>query len=179
MKFCTNCGKQIDDNAIFCPHCGTRTNGDSASYTDNGGFGGFGGFNPYGPFSSPYHTYPVYDQRESKLISVISFLSWQIGLILWIVFRSSRPGKARSAAKGLCAGISVSLPILGGVLWMIWRDDENMRDYARLAGICAIIGAAVYALLIGALVLIGVADILAEGGAVGGDMAAFILRYFK
>ena len=22
--FCTNCGKQIDDGAMFCPECGTR-----------------------------------------------------------------------------------------------------------------------------------------------------------
>ena len=23
--FCRNCGKQIDDNAVFCPHCGCQT----------------------------------------------------------------------------------------------------------------------------------------------------------
>lgn len=26
MKFCTKCGKGIDDQAAFCPHCGTASN---------------------------------------------------------------------------------------------------------------------------------------------------------
>lgn len=25
MKFCTHCGSQLDDNAVFCPHCGCPT----------------------------------------------------------------------------------------------------------------------------------------------------------
>ncbi|MCW3995921.1 MAG: zinc-ribbon domain-containing protein [Candidatus Bathyarchaeota archaeon] len=25
MVFCSNCGSKIDDEAYFCPHCGTRT----------------------------------------------------------------------------------------------------------------------------------------------------------
>ncbi len=168
MKFCSNCGKQIDDNAIFCSHCGTRVNGDSASY---------GGFNPYEPFS-PYNSYPVYDQRENILISIISFISLQIGLILWIIFKRTRPGLSRSAAKGLCASCSLGLPLLGGVLWMIWRGDEEMRGFSKIAGISAIIGVITYAVLIASVLLLGVTEILPESGAVGGDMLAFILGYF-
>lgn len=25
--FCKNCGRQIDDNAVICPHCGTSVSG--------------------------------------------------------------------------------------------------------------------------------------------------------
>lgn len=25
MKFCANCGKQLDDNAVICPNCGCQT----------------------------------------------------------------------------------------------------------------------------------------------------------
>lgn len=172
MKFCNNCGKQIDDNAIFCSHCGTRVNGDGASY------GSRGTFNPYEPFS-PYRSYPVYDQRESMLIAAISFMSWQIGLILWLIFKRSRPGLSRSASKGLCASGSVGLPILGGVLWMIWRNDAQMRDYAKIAGISAIIGAIAYAFLIASVLFLGVTEILPESGAAGGDILAFISGYFR
>ena len=24
MKYCTNCGKQIDENVKFCPYCGKK-----------------------------------------------------------------------------------------------------------------------------------------------------------
>ena len=29
MKFCTNCGQQIDDNAKFCTHCGNSQNAEA------------------------------------------------------------------------------------------------------------------------------------------------------
>ena len=31
MKFCTNCGQQIDDNAKFCAHCGSSQNAESSA----------------------------------------------------------------------------------------------------------------------------------------------------
>ena len=33
MKFCTNCGKEIQDDARFCPSCGTCTSAPSTPYT--------------------------------------------------------------------------------------------------------------------------------------------------
>ena len=30
MKFCENCGTQLDDNAVFCEECGTK----QENYTD-------------------------------------------------------------------------------------------------------------------------------------------------
>ncbi|MDB1942074.1 zinc ribbon domain-containing protein, partial [Clostridium tertium] len=36
--FCKNCGKEIDDNAAVCIHCGVATNSTPA-VVDNGGFG--------------------------------------------------------------------------------------------------------------------------------------------
>lgn len=39
MKFCGNCGKQIDDNANACPFCGTMQGG--ARPQTGGQFGGF------------------------------------------------------------------------------------------------------------------------------------------
>ena len=174
MKFCTDCGKQIDDNAIFCPHCGTRVNGDGVQQKRGGGFGSFGGFNPYGPFS-PYQPYPVYDQRENILISIISFLCWQIGLIIWLVSKRSRPGISRSAAKGLCAGTSLVLPLFGAILKLLWRDDQKMRDYSKIAGISALIGVVLYALFIMAVAFIGSAGVIPEGTQEIGDTVAFIL----
>lgn len=131
MKFCKNCGNAIDDNAIFCKNCGTRVNGDDPHF----------GRNPFDRYN-PGRPYVEYDTQGSMLVAVISFLCWQAGLVLWLVWRFSNPGKARSAAKGALASACVSMPVLGAVLWLIWKDDMAQKDYAKLCGISAIVGIA-------------------------------------
>ena len=38
MAFCKNCGKEIDDNAVVCPHCGVIQKEELVQNTvDNGG----------------------------------------------------------------------------------------------------------------------------------------------
>ena len=36
---CKNCGKEIDDNAVVCPHCGVQQKRVASEVVDNGGFG--------------------------------------------------------------------------------------------------------------------------------------------
>ena len=129
MKFCNKCGQEIDDNAIFCHRCGARTNGDNP----NNMFG----FDPYnGGFG-------YVDTRGSKLIAVLSFFFWQVGIVLWFMWRRMRPGKAESALKGTLAGACFQLPVLGLVLWFLWRKDAQNRELARVGAISAIAGAAI------------------------------------
>ena len=137
MKFCKNCGNAIDDNAIFCPRCGAHANGESqrASY------------NTYGGYGQPY-----YDTSESTLLAILSFIFWQVGLIVWLFCRQTRPGKARSAAKGLLSSFCVGMPIVGLVIWVLWKDDYQKKDYARVSGISAIVGAVLYVVLIASIV---------------------------
>ena len=167
MKFCSNCGKQIEDNAIFCPHCGARANGDTSG-NPYGGTGTYGGYNPYGG------TYPVYDTTPSKAVAVLSFFFWQVGVILWLVFRRTRPGKATSALKGALASACVSMPVLGLVLWLIWKNDPTKQSFAKVAGYAAIAGAC----LIGAWTVLQVlATMLGVGGEITfpyGGMLAYI-----
>lgn len=33
MRFCINCGKQIKDEAVFCPHCGTMVDREDNNVT--------------------------------------------------------------------------------------------------------------------------------------------------
>ncbi|MGL5382935.1 MAG: hypothetical protein ACRC17_10575 [Culicoidibacterales bacterium] len=37
--FCKNCGKEIDDQAAVCVHCGVATGKGVIAQPDNGGFG--------------------------------------------------------------------------------------------------------------------------------------------
>ena len=137
---CRNCGAEIDDNAIFCSYCGSRTNGEQT----NTGLG-------YDPYSTPTYFGP--DTQESKSITILSFLFWQVGTILWFVWRRTRPGKARSALKGLIGSVSFQFPIVGLIVWLMWRKDGANREYAKIGGICAIVGASV-SLILGALLIL-------------------------
>ncbi len=148
MKYCGNCGNPVDENAIFCPRCGGRTNGDKGEKVNYGGYGSFGGFDPYG-------TYPVYDMQESKGVTAVSFCFIEIGLILWFLFRRTRPGKSRSALKGVLGRLSFGMPVLGAVLWLLWKDEYDRGDFAKMAGISAIVGGAVLALTFIVAILVG------------------------
>lgn len=152
MKFCKNCGNAIDDNAIFCSKCGSRTNGDGPRVNFDT-FGGFGGYNQY----------PVYDTTGSAALAVVSFLFWQVGLIVWLFCRHTRPGKARSAAKGALGNACFGMPVLGLVLWILWKGDYQKKDYAKVCGISAIVGAALYALLIVGMVILTLTGAVDEG----------------
>lgn len=84
--FCKNCGKEIDDNAFVCPHCGVkveRTGAPAASNLDNGSKIGWG---------------------------ILSFMFPLVGLILFIMWKTERPKTAKVC--GICALIS----FLGGIV---------------------------------------------------------------
>ena len=129
MRNCRNCGQEIDDNAIFCYKCGARTNGDTPRH-------GYG-FNPYDG------GYGFVDTKGSKLVAVISFLFWQVGLLLWFVWRGPRPGKADSALKGTVGGVCFQIPVLGLVLWLLMRHDPRYSRFVRFGAISAIVGAVI------------------------------------
>ena len=144
MKFCRNCGAQIDDNAIFCQNCGSRTNGDNPR--------GAYGFNPYDRGG-----YFGYNDRESWPIAILSFCVWQIGVLIWLFSRHTRPGRARSALKGTLGGACFSFPVMGLVLWLLWRRDYSHEDLAKIAGVSAIVGACVASVISAVLLILSYA----------------------
>ena len=160
----------MDDNALFCSKCGARANGEGPRVNYNP-YGGFGGYNA-----------PVYDTKESLPIAILSFVFWQIGLAVWLFCRHTRPGKARSAAKGALSSACVGMPILGAALWLIWKDDMGRRDYAKLCGISAIVGAALYAVMIIGVIVLNLTGIVDEGYFTTlpiGEMMASIVNTLK
>ncbi len=87
--YCNNCGKEIDDNAIVCIHCGvsTKVNLTGAPVQEDGELG--------------------------CLLSVACFFAPVVGLILYIVWKSTMPHKAKEAGKwaliGLGANVALSI----------------------------------------------------------------------
>ncbi len=89
MAFCKNCGSEIDDKAVICPKCGVAQNSNPA-VVDNGGFG-------YG---------------------LLGCCIPLIGLILWLVWKDTKPVTAKSAGKGALIGFILS--VVGYIIYFVF-----------------------------------------------------------
>ena len=83
MKYCSKCGKEINEEAVVCIHCGCRVE------------------------SAPYHE----EDKKSPGFGVLGFFFPLIGLILYCVWKDKTPLKAKSAGKGALIGFCVSLVV--------------------------------------------------------------------
>lgn len=118
MKFCSNCGKAIDDYTLFCPNCGAN----QAT--------GVGGNN------SDYYDPKAHE--GNVWMAILCFFIPLLGLLLWVIKRYERPGLADSCAKGALASVCASTPLIGLVLYFVWK--ESRPDYAKVCIIAAVIG---------------------------------------
>ena len=82
MKFCSKCGKEINEEAIICVHCGCSVTPTTA---------------------------PANADAPSTGFAVLGFFFPLIGLILYLVNKDTAPLKAKSAGKGALIGFCVSL----------------------------------------------------------------------
>ena len=76
--FFNNCGKEIDDNAAVCIHCGVATNSTPA-VVDNGGFG-------WGLLGC---CIPI------------------VGLILFLVWKDTKPKTSKAAGIGALVSVGI------------------------------------------------------------------------
>ncbi len=80
--YCKNCGQQIDDRAVVCPHCGVATGNGQIKTT-------------------------AADDRPSGGFAVLCFFLPIAGLILYIYWHDNYPQRARSCGKGALIGVIV------------------------------------------------------------------------
>ena len=85
--FCKNCGKEINNNAAVCIYCGVST--EEKKVVDNGGFGW----------------------------GVLGCCIPLVGLILFLVWKDTKPNSAKAA--GIGALVSVGLSVLFYVLMFL------------------------------------------------------------
>jgi len=83
--FCNNCGKQIDDNAVICVHCGVSTKNRTSSNESN------------------------VDGSIGCLLGGLCFLIPIVGLILYLVWNGTMPMKAKEAGKWALIGVGVTI----------------------------------------------------------------------
>lgn len=82
MKFCSNCGNQIADDAVFCPFCGSNT-----AVPGNGAPANNGStiYAPPAPYFDPYdHTadFDPKDISDNKVISMLVYLMGIFGVLI-------------------------------------------------------------------------------------------------
>ena len=80
MKYCKNCGSQIDDKAVICPQCGVQQEPVAAGY-DSGSIGW----------------------------AFLGCCIPLVGLILFLVWRDTRPNDAKKAGIGALVSVLISV----------------------------------------------------------------------
>ncbi len=80
MAFCKNCGEQIDDRAVVCPKCGVPQSTEPAT-VDNGGV----------------------------LWGLLGCCIPLVGLILFLVWKDTKPKTAKAAGLGALISVAVGI----------------------------------------------------------------------
>ena len=93
MAYCRHCGAQMEDIAYICPNCGSRQENTRAAADDSGSFGW----------------------------TVLGCCVPIAGLILWLVWKDSKPNTAKAAGMGalIYAGFYVLMLLVGGCSAML------------------------------------------------------------
>ncbi len=82
MAFCRKCGNEIMDEAVICPRCGCATDKATAFAAQQSGNIGWG---------------------------ILGFLFPLVGLIMYLVWKNSKPADARIAGKGALISVILSV----------------------------------------------------------------------
>ncbi len=81
MVFCKNCGKEIDEKAIICPYCGIQQQEFTPQNVDNGGI----------------------------LWGLLGCCIPLVGLILFLVWKDTKPTSAKAAGIGALVAVCLSI----------------------------------------------------------------------
>ena len=113
MRFCSKCGKELDDNAVFCMNCGNAVDAQSAAHQPYQQ----GYQQPYQQgYQQPYQPYNNGNDRESSSTAncalLFAFLVPLVGFIMGIVGLSKY--KTPTFRNRCIAAIVVSV-----VIWII------------------------------------------------------------
>lgn len=90
MAYCRNCGIQIDDDTVFCPHCGVNQGNADPPVVDKGGF----------------------------LWGLLGCCIPIAGLVLFLIWKDTRPKTAKAAGIGFI--VSIVLAILAYIVGFIF-----------------------------------------------------------
>lgn len=102
MTYCRRCGAEISEGTLFCPKCGEAVNAQAPAQE-------------YQTYTAP--SQPAANDTGSFGWGVLGFCIPLVGLILFLVWKDSKPKTAKKAIIGaaISVGISIVCSILGGI----------------------------------------------------------------
>lgn len=103
--YCHQCGKEVADDAKFCPYCGTQLQGD----TTNGYYQPLHDQSQYQYNQQSSYSYTRPDDEPSFGYALLSFFIPIVGIILFAIWNSEYPQRAKSCLKGFVAGLVVGI----------------------------------------------------------------------
>lgn len=107
MGYCKNCGKELEEGAVFCNNCGTNQTG-SNSMTQNG----MQNMNPNPASQNNYNQQNVVDNGGFGW-GLLGCCIPIAGLILFLVWKDTKPKTAKAA------GIGALVSVIIGVIYYI------------------------------------------------------------
>lgn len=111
--YCRYCGKELPEDAVFCPACGKKAERDGepfSEYTEGGGRAADARPARTAPYARP-------DDTPNAGWAVLGFLFPLVGLILYLVWKDTMPLRARSCGKGAIIGVVLYVVFL--ILYII------------------------------------------------------------
>lgn len=103
--YCSRCGREIPDDSAFCPECGNPTNSNYSqqiNYSQNQ--------SDYSQNQSSYSDKNVQDDPNT-IANIASCCFPIVGLVLYLVWKDSKPKSASAVCKwaigGLVAGVII------------------------------------------------------------------------
>ena len=96
MAYCRKCGTQLSDQATFCHSCGTAQNAAPAQNTSSTNQ------NTYNPTPAPV-------DKGGFWWGVLGYCVPLVGLILFLVWKDTKPKTAKSAGKGALISVIVGV----------------------------------------------------------------------
>lgn len=112
MKVCARCGAQLQDNAVFCPHCG---NAMEAGTPAGMGYAGTYAGMPAAPYDHTAEFDPK-DISENKVICMAVYLMSVVGIIIAMLASGSSPYAAFHVRQALKITVFNTLVSLFGLL---------------------------------------------------------------
>lgn len=91
--YCRYCGKQIEEDARFCPYCGSAQQEERQA-------------------PPPQQRYVDPNDAPSGGFAVLGFFFPLVGLILFLVWQDTMPRRAKSCGKGALTAVIVSASLV-------------------------------------------------------------------
>ena len=101
MKYCSKCGQQLHDDAVFCNNCGCQAAPIKTSFESTIG-------NVASSIESSIDN--VFNEDNgSELWTVVGLFLPIIGLALYFAWKKDHPQNAKNAGKGAILGLGIAL----------------------------------------------------------------------